>query len=221
MNRVLIFFGSLVTFNSSILWRCPEMKRNAICPTATRVPGRWHVGLEASGVHSGIFCGAGHCSAIFIDHSPKILAFSGVWPAYFPSIPSPLRQPLSRFNPYATREHSIFEDDLADVQGKVVLVTGGKIQHGNTIFGLHMKEFQKRLNTIRSRHKLVSAPWCQGATTVAFAAAGKGVTGYSEKYQTAYLVPIAVIVAPSSFADDETLQKELYDTTEKIIAELL
>ncbi|KAJ7476910.1 NAD(P)-binding protein [Mycena galericulata] len=58
------------------------------------------------------------------------------------------------------------------------------------------------------------------AMTVAFAAAGTEVAEQRAKYQGAYLVPIATIAAPSSFAQDERLQRELYDTTEKFIAEL-
>ncbi|KAJ6544281.1 hypothetical protein B0H19DRAFT_1309592 [Mycena capillaripes] len=67
---------------------------------------------------------------------------------------------------------------------------------------------------------LVAKPWRNGAMTVAFAAAGKEVAEQREKYQGVYLVPVAAIASPSSYANDERLQKELYDTTEKFIAEL-
>ncbi|KAJ7165624.1 NAD-P-binding protein [Mycena crocata] len=63
--------------------------------------------------------------------------------------------------------------------------------------------------------------WRTGAMTVAFAAAGKVVREQRETYRGAYLVPIATIAAPSSFALDERLQTELYETTEKFLAELL
>ncbi|KAJ7062870.1 NAD-P-binding protein [Mycena amicta] len=59
-----------------------------------------------------------------------------------------------------------------------------------------------------------------GAMTVAFAAAGKKVAAEREKYKGAYLVPIAKLATPSSSAQNERLQKELYDATEKIIADL-
>ncbi|KAJ7735625.1 NAD-P-binding protein [Mycena maculata] len=69
-------------------------------------------------------------------------------------------------------------------------------------------------------HPLVSVPWRQGAMPVAFAAAGKEVSGQTARYQGAYVVPIAAVGTPSSFAQDERLQKELYDTTESLMAEL-
>lgn len=67
---------------------------------------------------------------------------------------------------------------------------------------------------------LYFAPWRKGAMTVAFAAAGKDVAEQKEKYEGAYLVPIAKIAKPSQFALDGRLATELYETTEKIIAEL-
>ncbi|KAJ7740626.1 NAD-P-binding protein [Mycena metata] len=62
-------------------------------------------------------------------------------------------------------------------------------------------------------------PWRRGAMTVAFAAAGKQVVE-QEQYRGAYLVPIATIAKASSYARDERLQRELYDTTEKVIREM-
>ncbi|KAJ7661490.1 NAD-P-binding protein [Mycena polygramma] len=67
---------------------------------------------------------------------------------------------------------------------------------------------------------LAFGPWRNGAMTVAYAAAGKEVAEQREKYSGAYLVPIAAIAPPSKYAQDERLQKELYETTEKFIAEL-
>ncbi|KAJ7775750.1 NAD(P)-binding protein [Mycena maculata] len=70
------------------------------------------------------------------------------------------------------------------------------------------------------KQMVFSAPWRHGAMTVAFAAAGKEVAAQREQYQGAYLVPIAATATPSSFSRDERLQKELYETTEKIMSEL-
>ncbi|KAJ6579605.1 NAD(P)-binding protein [Mycena vulgaris] len=67
---------------------------------------------------------------------------------------------------------------------------------------------------------LVFAPWRKGAMTVAFAAAGKEVAERRESYQGAYLVPIATIASPSSFALDERLQTELYESTEGFVKEM-
>ncbi|KAJ7039450.1 NAD-P-binding protein [Mycena alexandri] len=67
---------------------------------------------------------------------------------------------------------------------------------------------------------LFFGPWRKGAMTVAFAAAGKEVVQEQERYRGAYLVPIATITQASSFARDERLQRELYDTTEKVIREM-
>ncbi|KAF7331079.1 NAD-binding protein [Mycena venus] len=67
---------------------------------------------------------------------------------------------------------------------------------------------------------LISTPWRTGAMTIAFAAAGKEVVEQREKYRGVYMVPIATIAPASKYAQDERLQKECYETTEKIIAEL-
>ncbi|KAJ7122978.1 NAD-P-binding protein [Mycena epipterygia] len=67
---------------------------------------------------------------------------------------------------------------------------------------------------------LFFGPWRRGAMTVAFAAAGKEVVGGKEKYQGAYMIPMATIAKASSFARDERLQSELYDTTEKFVKEM-
>jgi len=67
---------------------------------------------------------------------------------------------------------------------------------------------------------LFFGPWRKGAMTVAFAAAGKEVAQQKEKYQGAYIVPIATIAPASSFAQDERLQRELYDTTESFLKEM-
>ncbi|KAJ7775746.1 NAD-P-binding protein [Mycena maculata] len=64
------------------------------------------------------------------------------------------------------------------------------------------------------------APWRDGAMTVAFAAAGKKVAQERDKYRGTYLVPMGAMTVPSSFAQDERLQRELYETTEKILAEI-
>jgi len=63
--------------------------------------------------------------------------------------------------------------------------------------------------------------WRNGAMTVAFAAAGKEVMDKRETYQGVYMVPIATISPASKFGLDERLQEELYETTEKIISELV
>jgi hypothetical protein len=63
--------------------------------------------------------------------------------------------------------------------------------------------------------------WRYGAMTVAFAAAGKEVMDKRETYQGVYMVPIATISPASKFGLDERLQEELYETTEKIISELV
>ncbi|KAJ7736332.1 hypothetical protein DFH07DRAFT_966847 [Mycena maculata] len=49
---------------------------------------------------------------------------------------------------------------------------------------------------------------------------GKGPPSSIEKYRVTYLVPMGAVTVPSSFAQDERLQRELYETTEKILAEL-
>ncbi|KAJ7124542.1 hypothetical protein C8R44DRAFT_980783 [Mycena epipterygia] len=67
---------------------------------------------------------------------------------------------------------------------------------------------------------LFFGPWRKGAMTVAFAAASKEVVQQKEKYQGAYIVPIATIARASSFAQDERLQRELYATTESFLKEL-
>ncbi|KAJ6534274.1 NAD-P-binding protein [Mycena capillaripes] len=68
--------------------------------------------------------------------------------------------------------------------------------------------------------------WRSGAMTVAFAAAGKDVVqdvgkeNEKYKYKGAYLMPTASLATPSKAALDERLQKELYETTEKLIREM-
>ncbi|KAF7301039.1 NAD-binding protein [Mycena indigotica] len=59
-----------------------------------------------------------------------------------------------------------------------------------------------------------------GAMTVAFAAAGAKVAEERSKYEGAYLVPIAKLATPSPSAQDQRLQRELFEATEKIIADL-
>ncbi|KAJ7083145.1 NAD-P-binding protein [Mycena belliarum] len=59
-----------------------------------------------------------------------------------------------------------------------------------------------------------------GAMTVAFAAAGKEVAAQREKYQGAYLWPVAEIGIPSSFAVDARLREELYESTVLVLKEL-
>ncbi|KAJ7362538.1 NAD-P-binding protein [Mycena albidolilacea] len=60
-----------------------------------------------------------------------------------------------------------------------------------------------------------------GAMPVAFAAAGPEVVGSQhDKYKGAYLTPMDVITTPSKSAQDPRLQKELYETTERIAREL-
>jgi hypothetical protein len=63
-------------------------------------------------------------------------------------------------------------------------------------------------------------PWRHGAMTVAFAAAGKQVADERDRYRGAYLVPTASIATPSSFALDERLQTELYESTEAFVNEM-
>ncbi|KAF8214827.1 NAD(P)-binding protein [Mycena galopus ATCC 62051] len=60
----------------------------------------------------------------------------------------------------------------------------------------------------------------EGAMTSAFAAAGKEVAREREKYKGAYLVRTAAIAVPSSFARDERLQEELYETSQRLMMEL-
>ncbi|KAF9063833.1 NAD-P-binding protein [Rhodocollybia butyracea] len=67
---------------------------------------------------------------------------------------------------------------------------------------------------------LFFVPWRQGAATSAFAAASKDVATAREAYEGAYLTPVAKISEPSSFAKDEKLQRELYETTRHILTEL-
>ncbi|KAJ7123088.1 NAD-P-binding protein [Mycena epipterygia] len=62
--------------------------------------------------------------------------------------------------------------------------------------------------------------WRTGAMTIAFAAAGKDVVDDKEKYRGAFLMPMATIKPASSFAEDERLQRELYDTTERFVKEM-
>ncbi|KAJ7775733.1 NAD-P-binding protein [Mycena maculata] len=63
--------------------------------------------------------------------------------------------------------------------------------------------------------------WRQGAMTVAFAAAGKDIAQERVKYQGAYLVPVGTIGSSSGLAQDERMQKELYETTQTILADLI
>ncbi|KAJ7083143.1 NAD-P-binding protein [Mycena belliarum] len=67
---------------------------------------------------------------------------------------------------------------------------------------------------------LLLGSWREGALTVAFAAAGKEVAAQREKYQGAYLVPVAKIATPSSFALDARLREEVYESTELALKEL-
>ncbi|KAJ4498471.1 hypothetical protein C8R41DRAFT_864667 [Lentinula lateritia] len=70
--------------------------------------------------------------------------------------------------------------------------------------------------------------WKQGAMTSAFAAAGKEITASRKstdeaerkKYEGAYLTPIANISEPSTYAKDERLQRELYETTMEVLREI-
>ncbi|KAJ7303689.1 NAD-P-binding protein [Mycena albidolilacea] len=60
-----------------------------------------------------------------------------------------------------------------------------------------------------------------GAMPVAFAAAGPEVVGPKHKeYKGAYLTPMDVIATSSKSAQDPRLQKELHETTERIVREL-
>lgn len=56
--------------------------------------------------------------------------------------------------------------------------------------------------------------------TSAFAAAGKDVATARETYEGVYLTPVAKISEPSSYGKDEKLQRELYETTRDILAEM-
>lgn len=67
---------------------------------------------------------------------------------------------------------------------------------------------------------LFFSPPRSGALGVGFAAAGKDVQAQREKYEGAYLVPVATIATPSKYALDERLAKELYDTTRQILEEI-
>ncbi|KAJ3784257.1 NAD-P-binding protein [Lentinula aff. detonsa] len=70
--------------------------------------------------------------------------------------------------------------------------------------------------------------WTQGAMTSAFAAAGKEVAETRKskdeverrKYEGGYLVPVANISEPSTYAKDERLQRELYETTMEVLTEM-
>ncbi|KAJ3979623.1 NAD-P-binding protein [Lentinula detonsa] len=70
--------------------------------------------------------------------------------------------------------------------------------------------------------------WKQGAGTSAFAAAGKAVAEARKskdeverrKYEGGYLVPVAKISEPSTYATDERLQRELYETTMEVLGEM-
>jgi hypothetical protein len=74
------------------------------------------------------------------------------------------------------------------------------------------------LNYVTSK---VLRTWRGGGMEVAFAAAGTEVAVQREKYQGAYLLPVGRIAIPSSFALDVRLQTELYESTEKFIAEMV
>ncbi|THV07505.1 NAD(P)-binding protein [Dendrothele bispora CBS 962.96] len=67
---------------------------------------------------------------------------------------------------------------------------------------------------------LFFGPWRKGAMTIGYAAAGKDVKDQREEWQGVYVLPYAAITKPSSYALDERLAKELYDTTEKILRDL-
>ncbi|KAJ3995879.1 NAD-P-binding protein [Lentinula boryana] len=70
--------------------------------------------------------------------------------------------------------------------------------------------------------------WTQGAMTSAFAAAGKEVAETRKskdeverrKYEGGYLVPVANVAEPSTYAKDERLQRELYETTIEVLGEM-
>ncbi|KAJ7731361.1 NAD-P-binding protein [Mycena metata] len=69
--------------------------------------------------------------------------------------------------------------------------------------------------------RLFFKSWRVGAMPVAFAAAGPEVVGTQHaKYKGAYLTPMDVIATPSESARDSRLQKELHDTTARIVQEL-
>ncbi|KAJ4498473.1 NAD(P)-binding protein [Lentinula lateritia] len=67
---------------------------------------------------------------------------------------------------------------------------------------------------------LVFVSWKQGAMTSAFAAAGNAVAAERKRYEGVYLVPMAKIVEPSSYAKDERLQRELYETTVEVLEDI-
>ncbi|KAJ3886417.1 hypothetical protein GG344DRAFT_81729 [Lentinula edodes] len=67
---------------------------------------------------------------------------------------------------------------------------------------------------------LVFVSWKQGAMTSAFAAAGKEVAAERKRYEGVYLVPMAKIAEPSSYAKDERLQRELYETTVEVLEDI-
>jgi len=67
---------------------------------------------------------------------------------------------------------------------------------------------------------LVLSSWQEGAMTSAFAAASKQVRVEREGYKGVYLTPTAKITKPSSYAADERLATELYQTTVEVLKEL-
>ncbi|KAF9014141.1 NAD-P-binding protein [Cyathus striatus] len=62
--------------------------------------------------------------------------------------------------------------------------------------------------------------WEKGAMTSVFAAGSPEVKEKMDAYKGAYLVPVAKIADPSKYATDERLAKELWETTERVVAEL-
>ncbi|KAF7313843.1 Protein kinase domain-containing protein [Mycena chlorophos] len=60
-----------------------------------------------------------------------------------------------------------------------------------------------------------------GAKTVVFAAAGKQVAADKGKYEGSYIVPSGKLATPSASARNERLAAELYDTTTKVVDDLL
>ncbi|PPQ87707.1 hypothetical protein CVT24_007309 [Panaeolus cyanescens] len=63
--------------------------------------------------------------------------------------------------------------------------------------------------------------WRDGAMNVAWAAAGREINEAREHYYGKYVVPVAQISPPSAEASDERLARELWETLESIINEMI
>ncbi|KAF9058751.1 hypothetical protein BDP27DRAFT_1240306, partial [Rhodocollybia butyracea] len=94
---------------------------------------------------------------------------------------------------------------------------------------LHIKHLQSRLKhesipiiciAVDPGATLTNSTKRRGAMNPVFAAAGKDVTITRKAYEGVYLTPVAKISEPSSYANNERLQRELYETTINVLSDM-